>query len=825
MTKKKKISTINDEIDLKLFYFIFKRNFFYPIIFLLVALIAAFLYLRYTQPVYEAKAIIQINKNEEAKLLGASSIFPEEDNFLPKKMELIKSAIFIQRVVDKLPLEISYFSKGTVLDYEQYTSSPYKVFAKVINSSIYNTPIQINFIEQTKCEIVYKNVNNETIKKVFSVSDTLNLNEVKLYISNINYKRIEVNEGFLSGDKFFFIINNPQAIPQDIISRINVSILNDAAKTIMIKYKDRSAEKANAIVNTIAEEFQSYDIEKQAESVEKILGYIDERMDIIYDTLVKSQENIADFNKKYNIDTIVNRPLPTFTSRLNDYQNQMVSLELEASKLDEIKNNLKSSVNNDISRIIAITAGSEFKGSISTLLSTLQELLIKREKLLYNVTENSGQIKEIDYQINMQKKLITESIDYVSGSINKRKAEIADKILMYERKLNFKTSDYNTVDLASLERIYQINENYYNQLIGKKAEYSIAKAGYVSQNIILQRSSTPTEPIEPIKKNIYLIAVFASLFLGLGIIIVRYVLFNNILTLYDIYKYTDIPVIGIVPKYIDSIPESQLIVDKHPKSIIAEALRSIRTNLHFLKNEEGPKVIAMSSTVSGEGKTFVIINLAGVIAFSEKKVIVLDFDLRKPKIHIGFNVVNTKGISTILSNKHNIDDCIIQSSLANLDFITAGPVPPNPSELIFSKRTDEVLSYLKTKYDYVLIDNPPIGLVTDGIKAMSIADYPIYVFKADYSKKFYVLDLERLAEDSKLKNISLVLNAVEPIGSSYGMKYSSKVKGSSYGYGFGYGYGYGIEDESSENRNKKSITNWISRLFKKGYQFGKQHRK
>ncbi|HOV12148.1 MAG TPA: polysaccharide biosynthesis tyrosine autokinase, partial [Bacteroidales bacterium] len=748
----------------------------------------AFLYLRYTLPLFETSAVIQIDRNDEARsMFGLTGSF-EEDNFMAKKVELIRSAVFLQRVAEKLPLTESYFEKGTILDYEQFQTSPYRVEFNIKSNSIYGVPIFVEFEDNAKCILRYEREKGKEQKLEIPLTSKAVFPEVDISLTNINYSRLDEERQFLSEKKYYFIINDPDQIIPQIVAKLNVEPLNQAGNTIMIRYQDNCAEKAAAIVNTIAEEFKSYDIEKQAESANKMLEFIDSRMDIIYDTLVKSQEDIIKFKKTYGIDsTATNNLLPSMTSRLNDYQNQLVEIELESNKLQEIEKNIKVSNNSDLTRLIVLTSGSDFRGSISSLLTSLQGMIITREKLLYDLTENSGQIKELDYQIALQKKLITESIEYLNINLNERKKEIEEKIVMYQGKLGVDGDSYNPVDLASLERISKINESYYTQLVNKKAEFQLAKAGYVSQNVILQRSAVPTQPISPIRNTIYIIAIALSLFLGMAIIVVRYVLFNNILSLNDIFKYTEISVIGLVPRYPLKIPVSQLIVDEHPRSLIAEALRSIRTNLQFLNNEIGPKIIAFSSTISGEGKTFVAINLAGVIAFSDKKVVVIDLDLRKPKIHIGFGVDNHKGMSTILSHKTEIDECIKHSSIKNLDFITAGPVPPNPSELIFSQDTDEVLKYLQTKYDFIIIDNPPVGLVTDGIKALSIADYPLYVIKANYSKKYYILDLERMVEDSKIKKISIVLNAAEPVNNTYkyGKKYSSKNKG--YGYGYGYG--------------------------------------
>jgi capsular exopolysaccharide synthesis family protein len=265
----------------------------------------------------------------------------------------------------------------------------------------------------------------------------------------------------------------------------------------------------------------------------------------------------------------------------------------------------------------------------------------------------------------------------------------------------------------------------------------------------------------------------------------------------------------MVPKYKKEVPVSQLLVDKNPKSLIAESFRSVRTNLQFVDNTPGPKIIAVTSTISGEGKTFVAINLAGIISFSGKKVIVLDLDMRKPKIHLGFGVENTRGMSTLLIAKDTLEECIQKSTLEDLHFITAGPIPPNPSELIISPRMNEIIEELKRRYDVILIDNPPVGLVTDGIAMIQRADYPIYIFRADYSKKIFVQNVDRLINENKITRMSTILNGVDIERNKYGYNYG-------YGYGYGYGYtqGYGAGYGYYEDRAKDSRRRgWLGKLF------------
>jgi len=209
---------------------------------------------------------------------------------------------------------------------------------------------------------------------------------------------------------------------------------------------------------------------------------------------------------------------------------------------------------------------------------------------------------------------------------------------------------------------------------------------------------------------------------------------------------------------------SRLVVDKNPKSAISESIRSIRTNLDFISSAKKKRLISVTSTISGEGKTFVTVNLGGIIALSGQRVIILDLDMRKPKVNLAFGAENIKGVSTILIERHSVQECIQPTTIESLQFISAGPTPPNPSELILSDRFDQMLQELFLTYDVILIDTPPVGLVTDGILIMRKADIPLYIVRAGYSRKAFIKNMNRLMRSSNLTRMCTILNDAQSGG-------------------------------------------------------------
>nr|WP_262896854.1 CpsD/CapB family tyrosine-protein kinase [Fulvivirga sediminis] len=260
----------------------------------------------------------------------------------------------------------------------------------------------------------------------------------------------------------------------------------------------------------------------------------------------------------------------------------------------------------------------------------------------------------------------------------------------------------------------------------------------------------------------------------------RYVLHNRINGVKELERLTNAPILGSVPKSQEKIVETQLIINKRPKSAVSESLRTIRTNIEFLIPKNKKKVIAVTSTVSGEGKTFISVNLSGIIAASKKKVIVLDLDMRKPRVHSAFNrEESSKGVSTILIDRHTIAESIQKSEIENLDFIPSGPTPPNPSELLINGEFDQLLEELKLHYDVIVLDTPPVGLVTDGVIAMKKADLSLYIVRSNYSKKIFMNTLNKLVKVNNFNNLAVIMNATSIVGArSYGYGYyEEKPKG------------------------------------------------
>ncbi|MCB0396449.1 MAG: polysaccharide biosynthesis tyrosine autokinase [Flavobacteriales bacterium] len=794
-----RIPTFNEEFDLGLFLFITKRRLVWLILLLIAFLSASYAYLHFKRELFQASTVVQVKKtNEASRVLNVESI-RELDN-VAEEVELLRSEIFLQSVLKDLDLKVEHFTKGDVTVADQYGNASVAISVEVENENIYNTSIYIHRSEHEGYLSLLYNLHDTTRTEEISTGEW---NKVGFGRIKATIKDEEQLDNVLSGNEYFIVINNADHLSAKYADKININLQSEAANTINISVTDYNRKKTAAIANAIAQKFTRYDLESTARSATNILEFIEQQIDTVYTRLQSMAKILRSFKNENKIRTL--EELSTkYMERLDKLEDEKVSTELELSIVQELESVIRdTNSNKSVHDLLPLLAGTSFGGTISQMISRLNNMLVSREEALYSVNEINPGIKALEYQIEIQKGLLIKSIIAIKGKLEGKKSSLEAKIDEIEAVFN--KSPTKEIELEQLERQYSTDEKFYTLLLEKKAEYQISKAGYVSKNIILAEAVVPGSPISPNRPLIIFAAIGLSLLIGIGIIITDYVTYNEITSLNEVSKYTRAAILGIVPKHKEKIPVSQLIVDKKPKSLISESFRSIRTNLQYISNEPGPKSIAVTSTISGEGKTFITINLGGILAYAGKKVIVLDLDLRKPKIHLGFSSVNDQGMSTLLIGKDTVDNCIRTSALPNLHFITAGPIPPNPSELIMDPRMDEVVNELKKKYDIILIDNPPVGIVTDGLTNIQKADYPIYILKANFSKRTFLKNVNKLMSENNIKKLSVILNGVNITQHGYGYGYGY---GSEYGYGYGYGYGYYDDDSSRKN----SI---VKRLFSK----------
>lgn len=789
----KHIPHINQDLDFKLLLHVLSKNMIWIVFLFVLGLISAFLLIRYTKPVYRAKSVIQLTSNEnEQKNILDEKLNPYTSKNLAKEIELLRSPVFLQRVLNKIPVDISYFIRGAILNYESYKSTPFFVEYETIEPAIYGKKMDLQILDQGAYSLMMEGEGQQEAKHTFGEWVSVGGTKFRVILKPDQPLELSV--------KYYFTFNNPKYLVDELVNSLSVQILSEPAKTIEISYSGYNASKVTDIVNGVAKEFEYFNLEKKQESASRVLDYIDQTLGIVSGNLNDNEKELNRYAPGEIKDPfLLQMEQSRSYDRIITFEEEEVKMGNDTVVLEKLK---KQPIDgrNDLANAYALVAGTGLQSSVGASLDRFSQLYNNYDDLSYSAPEGSPTLDKIKFQIEQEKKAYAAMLLSLENVLEEKLSGLR----LSRAKINVASGngiDTSNLNASMVKRIKEVNEKFFNQLIEKKAEYAIAKEGFTPEYQILEFATVPEKPIAPDKQVIIITAVGAWLLLSLLLVGIRYLLNDEILLIRDISKFTDAPILGMIHKYKEDIPVSQLVVDRKPKGLIAEAFRTARTNLQFIYNEPGPKVISLTSTISGEGKTFVSINLAGILAFSGNRVIVIDCDMRKPKIHVGFETDNDLGMSTILIGKNTIDECIRHSQMENLDFITAGPIPPNPAELLLTSKMDQTISELKGKYDFVVIDNPPSGLVSDAVVNLQRADYPIYVFRSDYSRKFFINNLIRLKEENKISNISCILNSVDlQKNRSYGYGYGY----GSYNYGYGYGYGFGYYEEDTTTKSGRT---------------------
>jgi len=775
-----KISKLNKDFDLDLAILVLKKNKIFPIILILIALTLSFLYLRYTKPVFESSAVIQRTTQDEGKRILDIDGFDQE-NDLSEDVELLRSTFLLDKALRNLTLQISYYSEGEILTEEKYLQSSYHItLLELKDSSLVGSPITV---ENLNDKLNLSFVANGKSEKFAIIPNEIIENEYFSLIFKVNNQK-----RFFQSSKensLYFVFNNYEDLTARLHPNLSVFALNPDAGTIQVSFKSNNRKLSTDVVNSIISTFFEYDLEKKRQSSANILDFIDSQLDTVFSKLKESEVAIQSFKDGSSVkdpDFVANQIL----EKSSELQAQLMDLDFEIELIEDVERSVQLSDRIEIYKVIPAVTGTKYESLVVTELEELHELLIRKEDLSYSVTPDNDILKKVERNITSQSENIYRILMSIKNQLKFKRNSIQRKIFEIEGDLY--GIPEKEMELSRLNRMFNLNEKYYTLLIEKKTEYAISKAGYTMDNMIL-KAPNDAVLISPNRNLVYASSVIIAVLIGIIFLLLRYLTFNEIHEAEELKRLLlpSVGFIGVIPKVDMNSDTSSLLVNTQPKSVLAESCRHMRSNLGFVLDQEKSNVIAVSSSVSGEGKTFVAINMAGIIALTGKKVLIIDLDLRKPKVHFGFNKENVEGMSSILSGKANWKDCVQKTELEGLHIITAGAIPPNPSELIIGKILDLVIEEFKTEYDTIFIDNPPVGIVSDGISILNKADCPVYVFRANYSKRFYTQRVNELVTSNQIPKLFVALNGLE-----LGRK----------GYGYGYGYGDYYSDGLSDSSKK-----------------------
>jgi len=755
----KPLSSSIEGIDFNKLWVVIRSNWIWIVLILIFINLIAFIKIRYTKNLYESESVIKLDVKTNASELGMKSFVEDQTNLISGEIEVIQSRLFLDHVLDSLDLNISFYSTGHVLNNDLYGIPPAFVRYTIKDNSIHDIPI---YYEPVDDEHFTLRVGGGGSYVKYSYGKKVTLDNVDLIIEKNN----RFGEGGEIG--YFFTLNSRPVLLDYLSSNLAVEPLNFNANTIRLAFRDNNPFKAHDILNKIDSVYLHYSYQqKNLANKQKI--------DWLTNELYQIERKMEDYENYFEDFTLKNKT--------NDLDDDLKRTIFMINKIDSQRFELSQKIN-EVNSLTEAFASSNLTvpwshryalpGYLDKVINEIELLNSEQGKLKLSYNDVTFAYRENQRKIDNLRKKISQGLQDLQKENLKKYQELNQRKTKLEQE--FATMPDKNTTFSKNQRFYKLYEGFYFTLMQSKSEFEIAQAGSTPDFKILSPATLALQPLSPKRLVITGIGLVASLVLILFFIGILYLLNNKIMSAQELEKFTTVPVLGVVPS--SRYSKGNLFhVIEHPKSMVSEAIRTLRTNLDFFSATTAKKVIAVSSTVSGEGKSFIAMNLAGIMAISNKKVILLDLDMRKPKTDLPMAIDDkSKGVSTILIRKNNWSECLVKTPLQGFDYLPSGPHPPNPSELLLNGEFLNLLEDLKKNYDFIILDTPPVGLVTDGIMAMKRADVSIYIFRANYSKKDFLLNLRRIISINKFSNITTLLNALPSNGSK--------------------GYGYGYYEES-----------------------------
>ncbi|MEZ7505876.1 polysaccharide biosynthesis tyrosine autokinase [Flavobacterium sp. Arc2] len=709
----------------------------------------------------------------------------------------IQSRSHNELVVDKLQYYINYLVQGKYALEDAYGAVPFYVDIdkskgqlsgnligiRFVNENVYE--IRIPFASQNASLITYSD--NSYSTTAVATGDFVKRYKVgeRVSLPFLNWKlQINDNPGFYKGNEYFVSFSDFNGT---VAGYRGINVRSDDKGGSIITLGMQGANKARMVtyLNSTVEMLIKRQLDSKNQFATNTIAFIDSTLIAMESQLKETGNELKTFRKGKNIYDIEEGGAK-FSDKMLEFDVSRDEITRKISYYNSLKSYLKNSV--DYSKLPAPSVAGIDDPNVVTNVSKLISLSGQRSEMAYAVKSDKI-FKDFDNQMVAIKNVLLENIASAKSSLQYDLALINNKISQTESTIKALPDEQQ--ELIKIKRKYDLSDNIYNTFLQKRSEADIVKAANLSDiHFIDPAKDVGGGQIGPRTSANYVLALFLGILFPLLFVFFIFFINDSIQNTDDIGKLTKIPLIGVVGLSKES---SELAVYDKPKSALSESFRAIRSSLQYLykkQNVGGAKTLMITSSVSGEGKTFCSINIATVFALSEKKTVIIGCDLRKPKLFDEFNLSNEVGIVNYLIKQKSVDDIINHTQIPYLDVILSGPIPPNPSELILSDGMGELIEELKKKYDYIILDTPPVGLVSDALELSQYSDVTLYIVRQNFSKKEMITLLNNRVKRGELDNASIILNGFENKA-----KYGS-------GYGMGYGYGYGAYSNGYTDEDK-----------------------
>ena len=749
------------------------------LLFSVIFFIGAYFYIRYyTTPIYEAKATLIIKDekkgNEDSKLTESLDMISSK-KIVENEIEVIQSRKLMENVVKAYNLYAPTFEKGKVKVLSGYELSPIQVIAKYPDS----------LREAGRVNFKY-NENNQTV--VLNNKFVCALNEfvktpygVLKFIPNKYY----TESGGLNKE-LYFSLKSPKVVAMNLLSALTVAPSSKLSTVVNLSFTDEVPQRAEDVLNGIISSYEQSAILEKNSLARNTLTFVEERLKVVSADLAAIEQKVQQYKSGSNAVDISSQG-QLYLQSVNANDQKMNDVDMQLSVLNQVEKYAAASTD-DGGAIVPSTVGVS-DPTLSNLVTSAYTSQQEYEKLRKTVGENNPKLIALKDQITKARSSIKDNIESQRQGLTAQRQSISSSRGNYNSILQ--SVPQKERQLLDISREQQIKNNIYSFLLQKKEESALAYASAVSNSRVVDDAKAGKDPVAPNKKLFYMIALVAALGLWVAVIALKESFTGKVLYRREIEAMTALPIIGEVA--FDKTKKT-IVVESGKRSSIAEEFRKLRTSLSFLGIDSTHKKILVTSSISGEGKSFVAANLAVSIALTGKKVVLVDLDLNMPTLSKILNVHQEMGIADFLTGEKYPEEIIKPvEAHKNLFFISAGTLPENPSELLLNGKVTEMIDYLDNSFDMVIIDTSPIVLITDAYILSEMCNATLYVIRHKYTPKALIKRIDENNEINPIHNPAIVFNGVKERG-----MIKSK-------YGYGYNYVYGTYGNNESGKNKKTV--------------------
>lgn len=770
----------DESLNLKRYISLFISNWYWFAIALLIAISIAYGINRWSEKAYTVSATLLIKGDQSASL---SDIFPGSDVYrsqqnLKNEIGILKSLDLNLRVMKQLPdffIVYTKVGKRGIAETRMYKDCPFVVVFDSLEDQTIGRRIDIKIISDSK--YVLRLNGSKAFQKELSFGERFKASGFNfvIYPRDANGFKFDPNDS----NKYYISFISPESLANTYRSKLSVNPIEEDASLVQLTTSGFVPEQEADYLNKLMSIYLDYGLEYKNLTAAQTINFIEEQLGVISDSLKRAEKVLESFRLANRLIDI-SREGMMIQNKLEGIDGEKTKLLMQKNYFEYLKDYIDSK--REDGDIVAPSVMGVTDQMLMGLVSQLTQFQQQKKQLAMNLYDSAEPLKLLEKNIISVRQAISENVADGLVNIENSIRETDRRLLAVEKEISKLPSTER--QMINIQRKFDLNNTVYTYLLEKRAEAGIAKASNVSDNRIIDKAGFfSTSRIKPKESQNLMIAIILGLIIPLaGIVLIDY-LNNKIIDKKDVEKGTKAPIVGFISH---NRLKTEMPVIESPGSTIAESFRSVRTNLkYFIKDTKCP-VISVSSTITAEGKTFISANLAAIIAMSGKRVLLVGLDLRKPRIHRILGIANDGGLSDYLIGEKDYKNVVNKTDTNNLWYTPAGPVPPNPAELIESKRMDEFINKAKKEFDYIIIDTPPVAIVTDALLVSPLTDFYIFVVRQRYTSRNTLELIEELHKNENIKSIGIVINDINLSGYyGYGLRY-----GYSFGYGYNYGYNY-----------------------------------